>query len=154
MRLLVAVSGHSCHLRCLAFGKSEDFVELDMPYAFLSSRRVFLLPALGLLGACVGAKFIPTGAAYPAKDPDCTIEVYSAGPPDRAFEELGVLEANGGWGKASLEDVLPKLEEEACIAGGDALVLQSAHRYESRTDGWNTTSLFAVATVIRWTDGL
>ncbi len=117
----------------------------NVPRAALS-----LLGAIALAG-CVSASYIPTGAAYPPRSIDCAIEVFSAGPPARQYEELGVLEAEGNFWKADLEDVLPKLKEEACVAGGDALILQSASRYTSGEDG-EETHLYSVATVVRWTE--
>ena len=47
-----------------------------------------------------------------------------------------------------MEDVLPKLKEEACLAGGHALVLQSVQKYATGEDG--DEALYASATVIRW----
>ena len=49
----------------------------------------------------------------------CDIEVISAGvPEDKMFEELGIVEAEGSWWKSDLEDLLPKMMEQGCLAGG------------------------------------
>jgi hypothetical protein len=103
-----------------------------------------------LLGvtACVHATFVPTGAAYPAKAPNCEIRVFSSALPERPYEELGLVEGEGDWWKSDLEDVLPKLEEEACLAGGDAIILFSTDTFAEGEDGIRVQRL--TATVIRW----
>ena len=106
------------------------------------------LAAILTIGGCVSATYVPTGAAYPPKASDCAIEVFSAGLPDREYEEIGILEGEGSFWKADMEDVIPKLKEEACLAGGDALILQSAQRYAAGEEG--VDNMYAFATVIRW----
>ena len=77
--------------------------------------------------------------------------MFSAGLPDRPFEEIGILEAEGSFWKADLEDVIPKLREEGCLAGGDALILLSADReFRVDEDGIDHEELYTVATVVRW----
>ena len=106
------------------------------------------LPVLMAVGGCVGATYIPTGTIHPARSKDCTIEVLSTGLPNRDYEEIGILEGEGSLWKADMEDVLPKLIEEACLAGGDAIVLQSVQKYATGEVG--DEALYASATVIRW----
>jgi hypothetical protein len=103
------------------------------------------------LAGCVSVSYVPTAATAPAPKPrDCQIEVFSAGPPQRAYEEIGILEGEGSFWSADLEDLLPKLREEACLAGGDAIVLLSAQRVRGGDDDIDE-ELHAFATVIRWT---
>lgn len=116
----------------------------------VTARGAVALSMLVLVG-CLSAEFVPTGVAYPARPPDCPIEVFSAGPPERGFEEIGIVEVRGTGRKADLEDILPKLQEESCLAGGDALVLHSASRYQTSFDGLETREMSTLATVIRWT---
>jgi hypothetical protein len=71
-------------------------------------------------------------------------------PPERDYEEIGIIEGEGSMGADSLEDVLPKMKIEACRAGGDAIILTSSQKSvdifgESSDEQLNTT-----ATVIRW----
>ena len=103
---------------------------------------------LALSGGCVSTTFVTTGAVYPPKDVDCDIAVFSADLPAGEYEEIGILEGEGNAWKADMEDLIPKLKEEACLAGGDAIILQSAQRYASGEDGVDT--MYAFATVIRW----
>jgi hypothetical protein len=107
----------------------------------------FLVASLASV-ACVNATFVPTGAAYAPKPVDCAIEVFSASQPDRRYEEIGILEGEGSFWKADMDDLIPKLREEACLAGGDAIILQSAHRYATGEEG--VENMYAFATVIRW----
>lgn len=107
------------------------------------------LPALAVVGGCVGATYVQTGAAYPAKPIDCRMEVFSAELPERGFEEIGILEGEGSFWKADMEDMIPKLKEEACLAGGDAIILHSAQRYATGDEG--VENIYAFATVVRWT---
>lgn len=117
----------------------------------VTARGAVALSMLVLVG-CLSAEFVPTGVAYPARPPDCPIEVFSAGPPELGFEEIGIVEVRGSGRKADLEDILPKLQEESCLAGGDALVLHSTNRYQISSDGLQTSELSTFATVIRWTE--
>ena len=102
---------------------------------------------------CVHTNFVPTTAPHAARPEDCEIQVFSAALPDRAFEELGIIEAEGSAWKADLEDVLPELRKRACLAGGDGIVLGTAQRYQDLDDEFDGDRLFTVATVIRWTEG-
>jgi len=113
----------------------------------LAGRTTFLW-ALAAAGGCVSATFVPTGGAYPAKSPDCHIQVFSATLPERAYEEVGIVEGEGDWWKADLEDVLPKLKEEACLAGGDGLIMQSNTTFAEGREGVRVQRVSA--TVIRW----
>jgi len=58
--------------------------------------------------------------------------------------------------RRSLEDVLPEMVKQACLAGGDALILISTERSVSVSGGedfmGSSEELHTVATVIVWTD--
>jgi hypothetical protein len=101
-----------------------------------------------LFAGCTAAWFTPTGDIQPARPDDCEIEVFSAGPPSAAYEELGIIEGEGDLWKASLREVLPDLKREACRAGGDAIVLHDSSRYVSGED--DDEQFYTTATVIRW----
>ena len=112
-------------------------------------RLVSCLATIVVAGGCVSATFIPTqSAAYPSKDRHCNIEVFSSAVPDREYEEIGIVEGEGSAWKADLEDVLPKLKEEGCRAGGDALIMESSDTFSQGRDGIRTQRISA--TVIRW----
>ncbi len=100
---------------------------------------------------CVKATFVPTGAVYPPKPSDCEMQVFSSAIPERSYEELGLVEGEGDWWKSNLEDVLPKLKEKACLAGGDGIVLFSSDTFAEGEEGIRVQRL--TATVIRWRDG-
>lgn len=111
----------------------------------------FVLFPLVLTGGCLNATYIPTNiTAQPARNMQCDIEVISAGvPEDKMFEELGIVEAEGSWWKSDLEDLLPKMMEQGCLAGGDALILQSSDMYSVGEDSTIPVQRIS-ATVIRW----
>ena len=117
---------------------------------------LFAISAMILFIGCSSAKFIATGKSYSAKPDDCQIEVFTSKQPDRAYEELGILEGEGFLGADSFEDVLPKMKIEACRAGGDAIILISSQKSVdvSGDDDIITSDdkLNVTATVIRWTD--
>lgn len=120
----------------------------------MSSRRTprgIAFAAWPLLAAtaCVSATFVPTGAPYPPKPADCELQIFSSALPERPYEELGLVEGDGKWWKSDLEDVLPKLREEACRAGGDGLILFSSDTFAEGEDGIRVQRV--TATVIRWT---
>ena len=48
-----------------------------------------------------------------------------------------------------VEDMLPKVMEEGCLAGGDALIIQSSSELSENPDGTVTFQRIS-ATVIRW----
>ena len=96
----------------------------------------------------MSATFVPTQGAYPSKGRYCEIEVFSSAVPDGEYEEIGIVEGEGSAWKADLEDVLPKLKEEGCRAGGDALIMQSSDTFSQGRDGIRTQRISA--TVIRW----
>jgi len=115
------------------------------------ARAATILPGVLLAGACVTTKYVATGAVYPPREEGCVVEVFSTAPPQRPYEEIGLVEAEGSLWKADLEDVLPELRKEACHVGGDALVLLSANRYATGGDDvLDDEELYAVATVIKW----
>jgi hypothetical protein len=102
-----------------------------------------------MLGACVQAQFVQTSrSVYPPRAPDCDMEVFATGVPDHPYEEIGIVEGEGDWWKSDLADVLPRLKEEACLAGGDALVLGESDRYAQGEEG--IPVLRTQAVVIRW----
>lgn len=101
------------------------------------------------LAGCAGATFVPTTSyVHPARSEDCSIEVFSTQLPDRDYDEIGLVEGEGTLWKSDLSDVLPKLKEEACLAGGDALILGGEQKFGQGED--NHPVLRSVATVIRW----
>ncbi|MDE0806136.1 MAG: hypothetical protein OSA24_01180 [Longimicrobiales bacterium] len=108
-----------------------------------------LLGSLLLFSGCLSANFTPTsGSLYEPRPSDCDIEVFSSGPPDRAFEEIGVLEGQGKAWKAELRDVLPVMMEEGCQAGGDAIVMTSSNTFAEGEAGIANQRI--TATLIRW----
>ena len=97
----------------------------------------------------MSATFIATqGAVYPSKGRYCAIEVFSSAVPDREYEEIGIVEGEGSWWKSDLEDVLPKLMEQGCLAGGNALIIQSSSTFSEGSEGIRVQRVSA--TVIRW----
>jgi len=106
------------------------------------------LSAAAAMQACASATFVPTGGAYPAKAVDCDIAVFSSSLPDRDYEEMGIVEGQGDMWKAELADILPKLKEEACLAGGDAIIMQSNDTFAEGKEGIRVQRV--TATVIRW----
>lgn len=119
---------------------------MQRPPKFL--KVAYSLCAIVVTGGCLSATFVPTSGAYPARASDCDIEVFSSAVPDREYEEIGIVEGEGSAWKADLEDVLPKLKEEGCRAGGDALIMQSSDTFSQGRDGIRTQRISA--TVIRW----
>lgn len=112
---------------------------------------LFLFVTLAATG-CSSARFIPTGSSYGARPEDCAIEVFSSRVPDRPYEEIGILEGEGSWGRDSLVDVLPEMKKEACLAGGDAIIMMSTSKSVDVYDEHSDQVMTAHATVIRWTD--
>ena len=108
----------------------------------------YFLCAIVVTGGCLSATFVPTSGAYPARASACDIEVFSSAVPDREYEEIGIVVGEGSAWKADLEDVLPKLKEEGCRAGGDALIMQPSDTFSQGRDGIRTQRISA--TVIRW----
>ena len=62
--------------------------------------------------------------SYPAKSETCTIEVTTQ-KPDKKFKELLLLEINGSWRKNNLQELMPDIKKRACLAGGDAIIINS-----------------------------
>ena len=112
--------------------------------------RLGLLAVAGMLlmPGCASAKFIQTGPYVDARPDNCQIEVFSSRVPERAYEELGIIEGEGSLGADSLEEVLPKMKVEACRAGGDAIILGDRVRFIDEVDD---SALGVTATVVRWT---
>ena len=120
-------------------------------------RAIALIVSVAAVAGCASAKFIPTREAFQAKPENCAMEIFSSRVPDRAYEEIGIIEGKGMLGAESLEDVLPEMIKKACLAGGDALILISSER-AIRVSGaedfiGSDEELNTVATVIVWTDG-
>ena len=119
-------------------------------------RAVAVVVSAAVVAGCASATFIPTREIFPARPENCAIEVFSSKVPDRAYEEIGIIEGEGMLGKESLLDVLPEMKKEACLAGGDALILTSSERTVNVSGSGDFLSsdeeLHAVATVIVWTD--
>ena len=99
-------------------------------------------------GGCLSASFVQTGATHSPRSRYCAIEVFSSQNPDREYDEIGIIEGTGTLWKADLEDVLPKMKEEACLVGGEALIMGSSDVYTEGRE--NTRSQRVTATVIRW----
>lgn len=116
-----------------------------------------MLVLVAVVAGCASAKFIPTREPFPAKAENCAMEVFSSRVPDRPYDEIGIIEGEGMLGKESLEDVLPEMIKQACLAGGDGLILTSTERTVNVSGGDDFLSsdeeLHTVATVIVWTDG-
>ena len=110
----------------------------------------WMLVAIAILvaGGCLSASFVQTGASYPPRGKYCQIEVFSSRAPDREYDEIGIVEGTGSWWNADLEDVLPRMKEEACLVGGEALIMGSSDTYTEGREG--TRAQRVTATVIRW----
>ena len=112
-------------------------------------RLVSCVATIVVSGGCVSATFIPTqAAAYPPRSSSCEIEVFSSAVPDREYEEIGIVEGEGSAWKSGLEDILPKIMGEGCLAGGDALIIQSSDTFSEGKAGMKVQRISA--TVIRW----
>ncbi len=113
-------------------------------------KLVFFFAMVVPSAGCLNATFVPTQSmAYSPRDLHCDIEVISSGVPEgKRYKELGIVEAKGSWWKSDLEDVLPKVMEEGCLAGGDAIIIESNDTYAEGRDGIPVQRISA--TVIRW----
>ena len=113
-------------------------------------RRGSFRAVIVLTGGCVSATFVPTQSTpYPPRGMYCEIEVISTGVPEgKRFQELGIVEAEGSAWKSDLEDLLPRMMQEGCLAGGDALIIRSSDTYAEGRDGIPVQRISA--TVIRW----
>jgi len=107
-------------------------------------RAIAVIVSVAAVAGCASAKFIPTREAFPAKPENCAMEIFTSKAPDRAYEEIGIIEGEGMLG------------EQACLAGGDALILISTERSVSVSGGedfmGSSEELHTVGTVIVWTD--
>ncbi len=115
-------------------------------------REVKILLVLSiLLTGCATANFTPTSdILYDSKDPTCGIEVFSAGVPERDYEEIGIIEGQGKAWKAEMRDVLPVMMEEGCRSGGDAIIIHSTNTFAEGKEGIANNR--TIATVIRWSN--
>ena len=72
--------------------------------------------------------------SYPAKSENCKIKILTQ-KPEKTFKEIALLNARGGQsifeGK-SVQSLLPDLKKNACLAGGDAIIITS-----SKEGGYN-----------------
>ncbi len=98
-------------------------------------------------GCGPSTNFIKTGPSMAAKSNNCLIEVFNSKVPERKYQELGVLESEGEFGYDSFEKILPKLKEEACRNGGDAIIIKTIQKY---VDNSNNEKMYVTATVIKW----
>jgi len=121
---------------------------MKRPYWALVQTASWLF-LLGALGGCVTATFVPTvGTSYAPRPVDCELEIFSSATPDREYEEIGIVEAEGSAWNSDLEDVLPAMREEACLAGGDGIILQRGDTFTEGDDGMRVQRI--IATVFRW----
>ena len=120
--------------------------------AWRRSAILWILLLAMIFGGCASAKFIATGPSYPARPENCDIEVFISKLPDREYEELGVIEGEGFFGADSLEEILPKMKQAACKAGGDGIILMSSQKTTSAFTDGSDDKLYTTATVIRWTE--
>ena len=110
---------------------------------------VVLVGSLLLFSGCLSANFTPTsGRLYEPRPSNCDIEGFSSGVPDRAYEEVGIVEGKGTAWKAELRDVLPAIMEEGCRAGGDGIIIGSMDLLGEGKE--NVPAQVIQATVIRW----
>ena len=101
-----------------------------------------------ILGGCASAKFVQTSATtYEAREPGCSLEIFSTALPERDYEEIGIIEGEGSFWKSDLADILPKIKEQACLAGGDAVIIVDSDTY-AEDDGMEVQK--TTATVIKW----
>ena len=119
-------------------------------------RILVLIPVVAIVAGCASATYIPTGDAHPPKPENCDLEVFSSRTPDRPYEEIGIIEGEGSMGMDSLVEVLPEVIKEACLAGGDAIIITSTDRTVTVSGDAGSVSseeeFHAVATVIVWID--
>jgi hypothetical protein len=82
-----------------------------------------LMPLALVLSGCISYKYTRTTAhEAPAKEAGCFFEVLTTRP-DRAYDELGVLDCNGA--EAAPRDMATfreKIAPMVCGAGGDAVL--------------------------------
>ncbi len=77
----------------------------------------------------------PTGRAIPLapRAKECPIEFFRTRPPDRAYDEIAVLEVEGRTGDSPAQ-AQEALRREACVLGADAVVV-TREDAEGRTTG-------------------
>lgn len=104
------------------------------------------------LTGCVSISTVKLSSkSYPAKSENCVINVITK-KPDKKFKELILLEVDGG---ENLQDIMPDIKEKACLAGGDAIILNSYEKdvipmTMSKGGISYTSRTFVSATVIRY----
>ena len=108
-----------------------------------------ILITIFIFGCGPSINFINTGTSIAAKSNNSPIEVFNSKIPERKYKELGILESEGEYGYASFEEVLPRLKEEACEKGGDAIIIKTIQKYLGNS---NDEKIYVTATVIKWLD--
>jgi len=91
--------------------------------------------------------------AYPSKDANCEILVFTQMPIDRKFEEIAILNAvtdQDSFTKKDLDSILPTLKTKACELGANALVIKSVDqggqlKMTPGDPGQTPTKVFCVA---------
>jgi len=61
-------------------------------------RAIAVIVSVAAVAGCASAKFIPTREAFPAKPENCAMEIFTSKAPDRAYEEIGIIEGEGMLG--------------------------------------------------------
>jgi hypothetical protein len=114
----------------------------------LSSTLAVVIMSL-LLGGC--AKSSSTVLkAYPPRADDYPIEVLSAPPTDKKFEEVALIDAKGAqhtFADRSTAGVIEQLKAEARKVGADAIVIRSTEggNYNWGQGGWDRAKADAIA---------
>jgi hypothetical protein len=103
-----------------------------------------------LLSGCTSAsRFVRIGDPQPARPEDCSIQVFKTEKPSRQFVRVARLDVHieqAVWSQPTLDDALPELRKQACLAGADAVI-----EIEELKGGYlETRMLHVVATGIRW----
>ena len=65
------------------------------------------------------------GQTYPARSPDCNVEVFRTGSPSKSFVKISRIDAHlekSHFIKSDFEDALPELQKQACLSGADAII--------------------------------
>jgi hypothetical protein len=92
---------------------------------------------------------------YPSKSEDCPIEVLTMQPQDKKYEEVAILNAEGGqnvFSSRKSEKLIAQLKRDACEVGADAIIIRTTEdgRYAWGKGGWDTSKAMAIA--IKWVE--
>jgi hypothetical protein len=146
----------------VARGSFRPFLFWGTGGGYVQRLTLILLQIAVFVGAtgCVRVGYIPTNASAPARPENCPIQIFTSRAPDRPYVELGIVEARGSAHRASLEDMLPEMRQEACLAGGDGIIMGGAQRSTTASGSFSLTGgsfstiehLNTTATVIRFQD--